>query len=377
MKKILSFVLMALALTLSAENMPYITRIHDFMPAPGQFVNRVPMITKPVSHDELLKTVSNSICGYVEDGDTVIANSMVSLGSFGGYVVFSFDHPVVNVKGEYDLQIFGNGFAADGVSSGGCSEPGIVMVANDLGGPWYELAGSEYNNPRVQHHFTVTYYKPDENKSPVPDPDDSAVTDKEYIRWTSNSTDSLTEGYVERNSFNRQSYWPLWFEGDSMTFTGTKLPCNASEISGEGTYWVQRCYDWGYVDNRSDYKWNGTKPKDGQNKGFDLDWAVDDNGVHVNLKQARYFKVYTAVLQTCGWIGETSTEVAGAIDLHPNAEVQPDVKGDVTGDGRVDIADVNAVINAILGITELKADVTGDGRTDIADVNALINTILN
>ncbi len=52
--------------------------------------------------------------------------------------------------------------------------------------------------------------------------------------------------------------------------------------------------------------------------------------------------------------------------------------GDVTGDGQVDIADVNAVINIMLGKAESTpaGDVTGDGGIDIADVNAVINMML-
>ncbi|MBR1475498.1 MAG: SUMF1/EgtB/PvdO family nonheme iron enzyme [Muribaculaceae bacterium] len=55
--------------------------------------------------------------------------------------------------------------------------------------------------------------------------------------------------------------------------------------------------------------------------------------------------------------------------------------GDVTGDGQVDIADVNAVINAMLGKAasaeqQAASDVTGDGLVDIADVNAVINAML-
>lgn len=54
------------------------------------------------------------------------------------------------------------------------------------------------------------------------------------------------------------------------------------------------------------------------------------------------------------------------------------VVGDVTGDGQVDIADVNAVINMMLGKIESTdvADITGDGQVDIADVNAVINKML-
>ena len=57
------------------------------------------------------------------------------------------------------------------------------------------------------------------------------------------------------------------------------------------------------------------------------------------------------------------------------------LRGDVNGDSKVDVEDVNAVINIIL---ELKLasdysgepDVTGDNKVDVEDVNAIINIIL-
>lgn len=59
-------------------------------------------------------------------------------------------------------------------------------------------------------------------------------------------------------------------------------------------------------------------------------------------------------------------------------EPQTIVIGDITGDGQVDISDVNAAINVMLGKDEQTpaADVTGDGQTDISDVNAVINIML-
>ena len=56
----------------------------------------------------------------------------------------------------------------------------------------------------------------------------------------------------------------------------------------------------------------------------------------------------------------------------------PGKPGDVNGDGEVNIADVNAVIDMILsGNTTPSGDVNGDGEVNIADVNALIDMILN
>jgi hypothetical protein len=58
------------------------------------------------------------------------------------------------------------------------------------------------------------------------------------------------------------------------------------------------------------------------------------------------------------------------------------IKGDVNGDGEVNIADVNCVIDVILGAREAsefegRADVNGDGEVNIADVNVIIDIILN
>ena len=52
--------------------------------------------------------------------------------------------------------------------------------------------------------------------------------------------------------------------------------------------------------------------------------------------------------------------------------------GDVNGDGEVNIADVNALIDNILtGVAGSTADVNADGEVNIADINAVIDLILN
>lgn len=53
--------------------------------------------------------------------------------------------------------------------------------------------------------------------------------------------------------------------------------------------------------------------------------------------------------------------------------------GDVNGDGKVDVSDVTALINMILGTTPADlevADINADGILDVTDVTALINAIL-
>ena len=287
----------------------YITKVYEYRPAPGQFVNSMPEYEEGDTEADMLKKVEESISGTND--------VMVSLGAYGGYVTFGFDHSVVNVPGEYDFRIYGNAFYAaetpnpDNPDSGGSSEPGIVMVSFDRnrnGLPddeWYELAGSEYRNSETRHGYTITYYRPDPDKEPVPDPNVSAVTDKTYIRWTDSGGRT---GYVERNSYHPQDYFPAWIADGELTFTGTKLPDNAVDESGNGTYYVLYAYDWGYAD---------CHPNDAADKSsFNIEWAVDADGNPVHLPCIDFIRVYTGVNQSCGWLGETSTEISRAEDLH-------------------------------------------------------------
>jgi formylglycine-generating enzyme required for sulfatase activity len=55
--------------------------------------------------------------------------------------------------------------------------------------------------------------------------------------------------------------------------------------------------------------------------------------------------------------------------------------GDINADNKVDVSDVNIVINIMLGKAQASsypghADVTGDGRVDVSDVNMIINIML-
>lgn len=390
MKRFLLLAIAMVTLLAQAQNKPYITKVYDFMPAPGQFINNIPYVEEPVSKDSILTLVAECICGYEKaNGKVVVADAMVSLGSFGGYVVFGFDHPVVNVPGEYDLQIFGNAIQSNQHPIlGGSSESGIVMVSRDVNGngipddPWYELAGSEHNHPKTQKNFTITYYKPDDSQfgplsmaNPYHD---------QYIRWTSNSVDSIQEGYLRKNYWHSQSYWPSWVEGETMTFVGTKLRGNAQNFSETADDWHQYFFDWGYVDNRPDecygYMRNPTNiAAEELNQGFKLEWAVDEDGNPKDLKKIDFVKVYNAMLQDCGWLGETSTEVCGAVDLHPDALPEPE-PGDVNGDGSVTSADVTVLYNYLLnsdmtGI--VNGDVNGDGSITSADVTVVYNILLN
>lgn len=59
--------------------------------------------------------------------------------------------------------------------------------------------------------------------------------------------------------------------------------------------------------------------------------------------------------------------------------VETVLRGDINRDGKVDVADLNCIINIILNISDefaANADISGDGKVDVADLNELINIVL-
>lgn len=286
------------------EYSPYISRVYEYSPAPGQFVNEMPRYEEGDTYADMLRKVEESISGTND--------VMISLGGYGGYVTFGFDHTVMNIPGKKDFRIWGNAFyeLTDPARPGGSAEPGIVMVSYDANcnglpdDPFYELAGSEYYSPATKHGYSITYTRPAPDHEPV-DGDDGYITDSEYIPWHDSCGDS---GFIARNRFHTQSYWPMWNTSGTVTFSGTRLADNGIDTSGTGRYYILYCYDWGYVDNH---------PNDNvEMNSFDIGWAVDADGVPVSLPGVDFVRVYTGLNQQCGWLGETSTELSRAQDLH-------------------------------------------------------------
>ncbi len=286
------------------EYSPYISRVYEYCPAPGQFVNEMPRFEEGDTYEAILKKAEESISGT--------NGIMISLGGYGGYVTFGFDHTVMNIPGEADFRIWGNAFyeLINPEKKGGSAEPGIVMVSYDANcngkpdDPWYELAGSEYRMPSTLHHYQITYYRPDPAHIPEED-EDGYLDDLTYIPWTDSTGKS---GYIAKNIFHNQSYWPQWVAADRISFTGTCLAPNGIDTSGIGRYFILYAYDWGYVDNHpNEYA---------DLNSFDISWAVDSEGRPIDLPGADFIRVYTGLNQYCGWLGETSTELSRAQDLH-------------------------------------------------------------
>ncbi len=252
----------------------YISRVFEYLPAPGQHVN-------------------NATLGSLEQSQKLIGSvsNMLTLGGFGGYITFGFDHSVINREG-YDLGIYGN--PQSGTAP--FAEPGIVMVSQDKNGnglpddDWYELAGSEYDKPMSIRNYEITYTNP------------KAFLD---VPWTDNQGNTG----VVKNLNKKKNDYPLFVENqDKITFKGTLLP---STLSTSGLI-SNRAFEWGYTDSFSTGDYYGIS----KYNSFDISWAVDKNGQKVMLTTIDFVKVYTAQNVNAGFLGEISTDIFGAIDLN-------------------------------------------------------------
>ena len=325
MSRKISAVLICVLGILSAEAQ-YISRVMDYHPAPGQYINSAPW-GDDGSASSLPGGVNGTLC----------------LGAFGGSVVFSFANPVENHPDNpfgIDFTIFGNPLPD-------WSEPGVVWVMKDENGngaaddTWYQLAGSDYYFSTTMHDFQVSYTNP-------------GGTGAQDVSWK----DELgNQGIIKANSAHTQSYYPQsgYFPNipaDEYQLTGTLIrgavdvehpPVNVSLLRA-----------FGYADNQL----RGSEPytvpdnpytpevEHSGGDAFDIDWAVDQDGIEVLLDLIHFVKVQNGVLHQGGWLGEVSTEITGAVDVAPN----PGISGNLD---RLVIRDLPFELDAVAYELEL------------------------
>lgn len=240
----------------------------------------------------------------------------ISLGNFGGYMTLYYDKPITddpdNIYG-VDLTVFGN-------SNGGqsFSEPGNVMVSED-GKTWYTLAGSEHYDATSRWDYEVTYKKSDSDIADYSDND--------------GNSGSLGTGWAAYQ-LPKKSYYTLhdWTSEDEVTVKGTRLYTNANSKGAGIESGSALLPAFGYFDvHKNSTSVAGTgedvnllttpvgnpyiKDYDGYGDGFDLKWAVDENGDPVDVKDKKfhYVKIQTASFINAGSLGEKSSEISAVV----------------------------------------------------------------
>lgn len=261
-----------------------------------------------------------------------MASTGISLGAPGGYVQFEFEDAVQNDpnnKYGIDFVIYGNPFV-------GNPEAASVQVSSN-GEDWYELAGSRYYNDETIHNATLTYTK----KNDGIHYSINGVGDTLFKAATAWWPEAEDEGYADVAGVGTP------FQGSlaaSNVTRGTDASGNPT-ITYSGLNLVKDSdttddYLFGYADVRitgsttdgtacnpyASVPSTGTRSDVGGD-GFDISWAVNENGEPVPLTSIKYVRVYTSAaldpnnltaLPTPGIFGETSAEVCGVFVAKEN-----------------------------------------------------------
>lgn len=255
----------------------------------------------------------------------------VSLGNFGGYIVYKYDEPIFDDPNNpygIDFITFGNSY--DPTNEFG--EVGQVWVSED-GVTWYALAGGMHYEDYAHWDYQITYSKTDDGKTHCEDSLGNTTTFDNYE-------------YPEFAKYPLHSF----SDGDEESITLTGINFDASTKTNEYGNTLTPFAGFGYTDlgtrgtvlpgeDASDFltgNINHTPSEEGYEKlarniagnpylekyendntqfatvtdGMDLAWAVDENGYPKTFDNGiHYIKIVTASNISNAGIGEKSTEV--------------------------------------------------------------------
>ena len=300
---ILTTSLVLYSVLLFAQNKPYATRIIEYRPAPGQFIND-PASGTPAAATGVLDEPGNPL----------------SLGGYGGYIILGFDHRIMNDPSNpygVDFTVFGN-------SAQTLPEQGIIKVMkdeNNNGLPddtWYEIAGSDHFTGKLKKNYSITYFNPGNSANGA-------------VPWKDNYGVS---GFIPKNNFHTQNYYPVQslfpqINNDSLGFTGSLLTDRVKKIKG---LFVSLPSAFGYADNTPVNHGNSYTVPDNpytpgiiENSGgdaIDISWAMDSAGNYAELDGIDFVMIHTGVNETAAWLGEISTEIRAIADVSPDPGIR-------------------------------------------------------
>ena len=282
-----------------------------YMPGLTQYANRGDWGSISTDGNNLL-TPATKVKGYKG-----FAANGFSLGSLGGYVQYDFSsNPIQNLDTNpygVDLVVYGNAFNGNPEAAAVQVYAQEVLSDGTLGAyKWYELAGSMYYSDSAVRNATVYYTKDDAGLHATvngvihsQNPFTTAATwfpTKSGMNHeaTSGINNALTNTYITEYTAN------------TLKFAGiTSIPDSDSNADYAFGYAdvtpVPSVKDGTPVNPYTPY----TSDKVGGD-GFDLAWAVELGSMKpVKINNAKYVRIYSAVLYNTGIFGETSPEITG------------------------------------------------------------------
>ena len=282
-----------------------------YMPGLTQYANRGDWGSISTEGSNVL-TPATRVKGYKG-----FAANGFSLGSLGGYVQYDFSsNPIQNLDTNpygVDFVVYGNAFNGNPEAAAVQVYAQKVLSDGTLGDyKWYELAGSMYYSDSAVRNATVYYTKDDAGLhaavNGVIHSQNPFTTAATWFPTKSGMSHEATSGI---NNTLTNTYITEYTD-TTLKFTGvTSIPDSDSNADYAFGYAdvtpVPSVKDGTPVNPYTPY----TSDKVGGD-GFDLAWAVDiSTGEPVKVNNAKYVRIYSAVLYNTGIFGETSPEITG------------------------------------------------------------------
>ena len=283
-----------------------------YLPGITQYANRGDWGSISTDGNNLL-TPATKVKGYKG-----FAANGFSLGSLGGYVQYDFStNPIQDLPSNpygVDFVVYGNAFNGNPEAAAVQVYAQEVRADGTLGEyKWYELAGSMYYSGSAVRNATVSYTLAS-NGAITAKVNDTVHSQNPFVTnaaWfptksgmsheaTSGINNALTNTYITEYTAN------------TLKFAGiTSIPDSDSNADYAFGYAdvtpVPSVKDGTPVNPYTPY----TSDKVGGD-GFDLAWAVELGSMKpVKINNAKYVRIYSAVLYNTGIFGETSPEITG------------------------------------------------------------------
>lgn len=356
--------LFSLASTAPAD---FASIVHEYTPAPGQFVNNA-------NFSDPARALGPPVGGGTLAASNV---SVVSLGGFGGRLTLGFAQTVENHPSNplgLDFIVFGNAFWPSGDPKVRWGEGAIIEISRDANGnglpddPWFLIPGSHLASPASalqsqEWDADANTATPPSNLAWYPAGAPSPMTTQTFRLPAAFESFTLvnTAGAGMESFYGYGDLSPTLLLGDYSGASGAASDNTLSDPEDNPAI------DPGAFYTAPDDPFTtGVDPGSGGGDAFDIDWAIDAaTGEPANLAGFDFIRISTGAHAVVGPLGEVSVEIDAVADVRPAS-----VAADLNGDGLVNGADLAALLANWNGAGD--ADLNGDGVIDGADLATLL-----
>ena len=306
---------------------PFATRVVEYSPAPGQFVN-VAEFNDP----------SNAL-GPPSGAGTFEADnsSVVSLGGFGGSITLAFDHTVEDHRANplgLDAIVFGNAYFVANHVNRHWAECGHIEISLDVNrngladDPWYLVPGSHILDAT---QFTSQTWDADTSDAAYPPsnpawiPPEFTGSKETWSSWAYRLPSAPFDAPVLTNPLGLNSESEGVFGYADFAPTLMLGDWDADNTIEDPTAAADQFYT--VPDNPFTV---GIDPGTGGGDAFDITWAVDpETWQPADLPGFDFIRITNAVNHIAGALGESSTEIDAVADARPGLLGDADADRDV------------------------------------------------